>query len=467
LNLLLSDGDRRILDDMGTGSYVDPSLHWYRSTLAHNAPMLEGRSQPRASGWLDAWEDRGAAGWISARVELGAGRQARRTVVAMPDYVVDQVDWSASFAGSFELPLHVDADAFDGARWIPASLEGGTGEEDGFRFLTDTRRLDMALEQAAVRLRGRVGEKDVDVWVAGHAPFELWKATAPGAPGRAPASFILLRSRDSAGQFRILWSWAGAVKDAVLLPSIDVSHVSGRHVHSRVEHGWHVEIEAGSARSSIDLEGLEPATASADESTTTIELETVALGDGGSVRLEMAERSYRRAEASWTEAGCPRASVEITRRGRQTSVDVTVSSVERTFVPENAVNRLDNERPDTNGAGLQLYLAAGGMTAGYVIVPESESSAIRLRPIDGWGSEIAVSGHWRPTADGYLVRLDIDRDIADDGGLAIDLIVNEKPAGRERRRGQLVLSGGAGEWVYLRGDRHDADRLISFVREND
>src|SRR5262249_18670563 len=37
LNLLISDGDRRILDDMGTGSYVDPSLHWYRSSLAHNA----------------------------------------------------------------------------------------------------------------------------------------------------------------------------------------------------------------------------------------------------------------------------------------------------------------------------------------------------------------------------------------------------------------------------------------------
>jgi hypothetical protein len=42
LNLLLSDGDTRWLDDYGTGSYVDPSLHWYRSTLAHNAPMVDG-----------------------------------------------------------------------------------------------------------------------------------------------------------------------------------------------------------------------------------------------------------------------------------------------------------------------------------------------------------------------------------------------------------------------------------------
>ena len=47
LNLLLADGDVRWFDDPGTGSYVDPSLHWYRSTLAHTAPLVDGRSQPR------------------------------------------------------------------------------------------------------------------------------------------------------------------------------------------------------------------------------------------------------------------------------------------------------------------------------------------------------------------------------------------------------------------------------------
>ena len=41
-----------------------------------------------------------------------------------------------------------------------------------------------------------------------------------------------------------------------------------------------------------------------------------------------------------------------------------------------------------------------------------------------------------------------------DGCIAFDLIVNERPVERERRRGQLVLSGGGG-FGYLRGDRHD------------
>ena len=37
--------------------------------------------------------------------------------------------------------------------------------------------------------------------------------------------------------------------------------------------------------------------------------------------------------------------------------------------------------------------------------------------------------------------------------LCMDVIVNERPANRERRRGQLVLSGGGG-FAYLAGDRH-------------
>ena len=70
-----------------------------------------------------------------------------------------------------------------------------------------------------------------------------------------------------------------------------------------------------------------------------------------------------------------------------------------------------------------------------------------------------VTGTWRPTEFGY----DVDLRISPDGpSLSLDLIVNEKPAGRERRRGQLVLSGG-GEFIYLRGDRHDASRLIPFL----
>jgi hypothetical protein len=38
---------------------------------------------------------------------------------------------------------------------------------------------------------------------------------------------------------------------------------------------------------------------------------------------------------------------------------------------------------------------------------------------------------------------------------------------RERRRGQLVLSGGANEFVYLRGDRQDLDKLLAVTITDD
>jgi hypothetical protein len=45
----------------------------------------------------------------------------------------------------------------------------------------------------------------------------------------------------------------------------------------------------------------------------------------------------------------------------------------------------------------------------------------------------------------------------------LDLLINETVSARERRRGQLVTSGAEGEFVYLRGDRHDPQRLIPLV----
>ena len=45
LHLTLFADGRHWLADPGTGSYVSRDLFWYRSTLAHNAPRLDGRSQ--------------------------------------------------------------------------------------------------------------------------------------------------------------------------------------------------------------------------------------------------------------------------------------------------------------------------------------------------------------------------------------------------------------------------------------
>ena len=75
--------------------YVDPSLHWYRSTLAHNAPIVDGHSQPRVNGELLAFADDGETGWVSARAELAPQTELTRTVVLLKDYLIDELSSGA------------------------------------------------------------------------------------------------------------------------------------------------------------------------------------------------------------------------------------------------------------------------------------------------------------------------------------------------------------------------------------
>src|SRR5207248_546860 len=146
-------------------------------------------------------------------------------------------------------------------------------------------------------------------------------------------------------------------------------------------------------------------------------------------------------------------------------IEVAVHNVDLSFVEAGAINRLDNENADVNGAGIQLYLRTGDALAGYMLVPDSKTVDVTARPIDGWGAGIPVSASWTKLKSGYAVRIHVTP-ADDDAVIDLDIIVNEKPSNRERRRGQLVLSGGAGEFVYLRGDRHDPDRLIPFLLTN-
>ena len=81
---------------------------------------------------------------------------------------------------------------------------------------------------------------------------------------------------------------------------------------------------------------------------------------------------------------------------------------------------------------------------------------MRIRQLEGWPAAASISASWLPVAAGY--RLDIE--ITDCTPKALDLLINEMPSGRERRRGQLVLSESRGDFIYLRGDRHTTDRLI-------
>jgi hypothetical protein len=211
-----------------------------------------------------------------------------------------------------------------------------------------------------------------------------------------------------------------------------------------------------------------------------IRIGDLSAGTAG-LRFELAREHYRRTEATWEEAGSPSALVVIGATAEDLLIEVTMGSADPNFAAARDDNPLDNEHPDVNSDGVQIHLTApgrgaGALTASWLIVPEPGSARARVTGRDD-ASAIPLEVTWRPVGEGrrllswrraargwqLLARVRRDALGARDSRLRLDVIVNEMPRGRERRRGQLVLSGRGSGWAYLRGDRQDRDALIPVV----
>lgn len=472
LQLLIADGDARWLDDPGTGSYVERTLFWYRSTLAHGAPLVDGRSQWRVDGALLAHEERGGAGWVRAEATgIAPGVRVERCVVVMPDYVVDRVTLEADRVVTLDLPIHVDGELGGAAEWMDAPLGGGPDPEDGFEFLHDIQRATVV---GAPRLVTERHGARFEAFPFADVPVEWWRATAPGPPGSAPRRMHLLRARGARATLTILWSPRGAVRDAIAVPDGGVAvtlHDGARHVHAPVGDGWHIDLEAGGARSSLDLGGARlaasPPPSSGERGAPPRILRIPrrrAIGDPSAVWFELERDHYRRSEQSWEEAGRPTAVVMLHATATHLEIEVEVPRSALCFVPAGAVNDMDNEQADINGDGVQLHLVVpeAGIAAAWTLVPE-ETGGVRRRMSRREGAVVPIESTWRREGAGYVLRAALPQSSLGRGPFYLDVAVNETVPGRQRRRGQLVLSGARGGWVYLRGDRSEPRRDLAFV----
>jgi len=465
LNLMLAKNDVRWLDDFGTGSYVDPTLHWYRSSLAHNAPLVDGQSQRRVAGNLLAYSERDGVGWIVAAVdEIAPGTSVSRTLVVLPDYCLDIVDWAATRTVAVDLPMHLDAEIVNpDVELASGSLKGADGVEDGFDFVRETAvqriRAFTAVQARATTATNQ--EELMEVFAQSDGDCEWWRATAPGAPGKGDHRFRVLRVQGTAGRHRLVWSWNRAVVDVAFdAQTIVVKLRDGaEHRHSIGDDGWRIEMEHASRSRVIELGGVveQDQDEFSTEQIVAEGLTALMMQRGAVTHIELGEAHYRRSEQSWRDAGEPRASVLFAWNDDALHVVVDVPRSDRTFVPANVVNMYDNEPAQINGDSVELFVRDVDGARGWLFVPIIGGNDVQQRAIDGWKSSPSPRATWRETAQGYELDIVLD---ARAENLAMDVVVNEMPRGRTRRRGQLALSGGANEWVYLRGDRHESWRLI-------
>ncbi|HEY9227761.1 MAG TPA: heparinase II/III family protein, partial [Gemmatimonadaceae bacterium] len=455
LGLLLVDGQTRWLDDPGTGSYVDPSLHWYRSTLAHNAPLVGGKSQRPTDGTLESYDERDVAGWIDASAVIAEGARVERTIVVMEQYVVDRLSWTVGEGQTVDVPIHADVMLERGADApIEDTLVGGDGLEDGFRFVHDTTRQHV---RGGTTAEGLVqgGGHSLRLWAKSDRDAEWWRGVAPGPPGSPEHAFRIVRASGSG--LTMLLAWSAEVSAVEIGADIKVSLADKTtHVHTRDEAGWHIELHAGNAHSSIDLGGrVRPETASIRTQHEMAPRVPIVLRQGAKLDFDLGERHYRRSEQSWVAAGRPTARVTLAPSGEALRVSVHVPESDLNFVAADAVNPYDNEHPDINGDGVQLFVRTEDGLSGWTLVPRDESNDVRIRAVDAWNTLLPINATWQREGRGYTMAIELGK-----FPTALDVVVNESPRGRVRRRGQLLMSGAEGEFVYLRGDRHEPSRLI-------
>ncbi len=482
LGLMLALGEERWLDDPGTGSYVDPSLFWYRSTLAHNAPLADGRSQQRAPGVLCAFDVFKRLGWTEAELAAPAVEDVRfrRTVVTTAEYVLDLLSWESENRQMVDLPFHVPYDAAP-LGWRAGEIAGSAEPSDGFPFLADIQVAEVS--SGAVALAS--GE-----WQHAHRVALLpllppgaeaiwWRARSPGPPppGSGDGAVLALRARSVAGALASVWTWGASLKQLEGTVERIVIHLGGHRrpdVHERRPTGWSVTRPRAIGVSRVELRGVRHSGGEAAfhaQGAHGAKSEPVQLRRDKPFNRVLAVESYRRSEDTWEDAGRPTATVDIRVTDSELVIDVGVLKNPVIFRGHGDDPQLDNEHPDIHGDGVQLHLLPAGARdpVSWLLVPEKEPPAVRVRR-SGRGSVPDPIATWSERPDGYAMRMNLALQILSvppGGSFGLDVLINEAGPGRWRRRGQLVLSGARGEWVYLRGDRQPAERFLHFKLGDD
>lgn len=435
LNLTAVLRDVPWLLDFGTGSYVAPSLAWYRTTLAHNAPLVDGVSQAPAHGQCVAFDERGGYGWVCAYLPPETAFDAaaiQRTVVVTPQYVLDIVQLRSETGDrNLALPWH------------------GLG-----RLQADEHGLLITRPEGELRIH-----------LSARQPFQVLVQRGAGPPSLTGAAtddieYAVALAGGEAVTLAACLDPSGAVTEIECVEEDFIVRLADDtvHVHRATDLGWLIETDQGNP---VELEGLREL----PEQAPIVHEEPqppFTLSAGAPLELHRADQ-FRRAEDTYPGPDAFAARATLAREDETVHVTVDVTAPSPWFRPAVAVDpEWENENPDIHSDGLQVYVEYRGFFFGWLVVPDDEDHGhLRVAAVRGTDGDPAMvtGGSWEATPAGYRVAFDIFFPEAVGSELGFDLYVNRAAEDRERRTGQLVWSGAREARLYLAGDRAMAGAL--------
>lgn len=217
LNILLFNGGKEILPDLGTTGYGAPMHYaYYKNSATHNTITVNQTNQPPAVPVVHHYYESDAFCWLDTGVdwrqippdldshtrvqwdsEAWRDVRFRRRLLWLDNAIIDISNVQNPHSQQIDWTLHLQGKALDSEGECAQFSSQGP-----LVMMKDARCVQLTNSQPRHFATTDNGQA---LWLYGHA--ELWQGNAPDNPAVQDLSYLVLRSKEQTSQFVCVWDF--------------------------------------------------------------------------------------------------------------------------------------------------------------------------------------------------------------------------------------------------------------------